>query len=119
MKPIEENLTRSQIRIWREFKMWLTHKQIVTNFDFEIEQWRWMVSTNQQYLKIDDETNQFTHKKSSENNQCKLVNDATPNGYEMKGIVGRLSKRYYLTICGEFNMHEQIESRNEEITNLS
>ena len=54
---IEEPITRHQIKIWESFIQWLVTIPIQTVRDFSSKDWRWKITEDRRFLRIEDEAN--------------------------------------------------------------
>ena len=104
MTPVEEEVNESQKRIWKQFLTWLSIKQINTMIDFEIAKWRWRITADRQYLRIEENDEIKWYSKNSSSQEYKVIKDeVNVNEEEMIAIVGRISQNRMLHVSGEFS----------------
>ena len=58
---IEEPITRHQIKIWESFIQWLVTIPIQTIRDFSPKDWRWKITDDRRFLRVEDEANKTVH----------------------------------------------------------
>ena len=91
-------------------------QSIRTEIDFKAEEWRWKLSTNEEWLRIKEEGEvKWCEQQGNNNNHRKMKEIQTRVNVEMEGIVGRLSKKNRLIISGKDMTREsnQIDQIND------
>ena len=38
--------------MWKEFLSWMLKQSTITEIDFKIEEWKWLLSTDEEWLRI-------------------------------------------------------------------
>ena len=73
--------------------------------DFEVEQWRCVMTKNKEQLKIEDNGDEkYYHRKKHTLEYYQVKLNQFPEDKEMVEIVGHLSKKNHLIMSREFDM---------------
>ena len=81
---------------------WMLHKGAFTEIYFKAEEWRWTLSEDKEWLKIEEEGEaRWSQKHKSTHQCCRIKENQTPVNAEMIRIVGQLSKQNKLITSGQ------------------
>ena len=67
---IHERITKHQKRTWKEFLSWMLNQGMCTEIDFKAEEWRWKLSKDNQWLKIEEEGEAKWCQNHENNHEC-------------------------------------------------
>ena len=68
-KPTTERIAIKQIRTWKDFLSWMVKQSMRTEIDFNAEEWRWTLSIDKEWLKIEEEGEAKWSQQQGNNNE--------------------------------------------------
>jgi len=111
---VEDKITRNQEKQWKLFIQWISTLNITTIRDFEPKGWRWKISEDKMFLRVENSDETTWYKQNSRGSwKYNKISSVEINTLDkMIGIVGRLTGNQ-LRISGAQGNLETLSEGNE------